>query len=144
MLFDDDMEVEESSSLEDFNKQLKVCQYITEVTHSNEEVTEKDNIVSSVTEEDNETCTLLGKWPPEEGEFIIGVFEDEFYPGEVLSILDNSEARIAFLAPKVINGYTEWAPWVWPVKYCKYEMWASSKTKFRHCKASLFLILNCL
>ena len=50
-------------------------------------------------------------WPPKKNDCVIGLFEDSFYPGEVLSVNGDS-ATITFMSP--VRGSTQ--HWIWPAR----------------------------
>ena len=48
-------------------------------------------------------------WPPKKNDCVVGLFEDTFYPGEVLSVNGDS-ATITFMSP--VKGSKRY--WIWP------------------------------
>ena len=61
-----------------------------------------------------------GPWPPKLGEHLAVNFEDGFYVGEVLEILDDETVKVSYMVPKKIStASVELNPrlfWYWPAQ----------------------------
>ena len=84
--------------------ELKFNNFIFKVSNlGNDSFVDEDSLVTKSSVCEKQT-SLLGKWPPNIGEFVMTMFEDGYYPGEVLSV-EKEEAVVTFLSPKVFTIY---------------------------------------
>ena len=61
---------------------------------------------------------MTEKWPPKLGEHIVVNFDDGFYIGEVINIIDGETVNVSYMEPKrILTASTEEYTrkfWIWP------------------------------
>ncbi|XP_066926921.1 uncharacterized protein [Clytia hemisphaerica] len=84
---------------------------------------EQDELMDGITqhdEQENFRGKEVGKardsdWPPIVGDFLIGAFEDGFYPGEVVRV-GTEDVNCNFMTPVSVNDQMK-SLWKWPSNF---------------------------